>query len=205
MLAPIAPRVSMQSSPQRYGSVAIFFHWTVAAFVLVSVAIAWSIETIDDGDPKGLALALHKSTGVVIFVLACARSTWRLTHRAPAYPHDMSSFQRWGATAVHLLLYFTTLTMPITGYIFVAARGRETTLFGLYALPQWVPLDRSLSRLAEAVHDYSQYALYALVAAHVGAALYHHVVVRDEILLRMAPQRWQKYLNRARPPTLPHQ
>ncbi len=195
----------MPRSPQRYDSVAIFFHWIVAAFVLVTVIIAWSVESIDDGDPKGAALALHKSIGTVIFVLACVRSTWRLTHPAPAHPHDLSSFQRRAAAAVHFLLYVATLTMPVTGYISVAARGRETRVFGLFDLPQWVPLDRSLSRIAEAAHDYSQYALYALVIAHVGAALYHHAILRDQILLRMTPQRWQKYLNRAGPQTPAHQ
>ena len=111
------------------------------------------------------------------------------THRPPALPNTMTSLQRIAATATHACLYAITIAMPITGYISVAARGRETTFFELFVVPSWVPLDRALSNLTETAHRYGQYAVYALVALHVAAALYHHFVVRDGLLRRMWPGR----------------
>jgi len=52
-------------------------------------------------------------------------------------------------------------------------------------VPSWVPLDRALSNLTETTHRYGQYAVYALVALHVGAALYHQFVKRDGLIRRM--------------------
>ena len=84
-----------------------------------------------------------------------------------------------------MLLYVIALAMPVSGYIAVTARGRETSFFGIFTLPQWVSPNRALAHTAETVHFISQYVLYALVAAHVGAALYHQFIVRDHLLRRM--------------------
>ncbi len=43
--------------------------------------------------------------------------------------------------------------------------------------------------LAQTAHSWSQYLLYALIAAHVGAAFYHRFVLRDRLLERMLPSR----------------
>jgi cytochrome b561 len=177
----------MAHSPQQYGPVAIAFHWSIAAAVVLTVGLALYLENLELGDTKTLMLTLHKSVGITIFVLTWARIVWRLTHRPPALPGTMSPLQRLAATATHVGLYALTIAMPITGYISVAARGRETTFFDLFVVPSWVPLDRALSNLTETVHRYGQYAVYALVGLHVAAALYHHFVKRDGLLRRMWP------------------
>ena len=82
----------------------------------------------------------------------------------------------------HGLLYALILGMPITGYIAETARGRETAFFGMFPVPPLAPLDRKLSFYAETAHSWAQYALYALIALHVGAALYHQIVLRDQLL-----------------------
>lgn len=79
--------------------------------------------------------------------------------------------------------------MPVTGYVSEAARARETDFFGLFDIPRLVPLDRQLAIYAETAHNYTQYALYALIAAHVAAALYHQFILRDRLLDRMWPRR----------------
>jgi cytochrome b561 len=42
---------------------------------------------------------------------------------------------------------------------------------------------------AEKIHQLLAYALSALAGLHVAAAVYHHFVRRDDILLRMMPGR----------------
>ena len=89
------------------------------------------------------------------------------------------------AAATHGLLYVTLFAFPVTGYISLAARGRDISIFGLFDLPQLVERSRLLSANSRDLHDYGQYAFYALVALHVAAALYHHFIVKDDILRRM--------------------
>jgi len=186
--AAIYVMLRVMTAEPKYGAVAIFFHWLTALALLSAVILALYVQELDLGDTKALMLALHKSIGLSIFILAWARLAWRLTHRAPPLPGDTPIWQRIAAHATHTLLYLTVIAMPVSGYISVAARGRETAFFGLFMVPEVVPLDRALSNLTETLHRNGQYALYALVALHVGAAAYHHFIKRDGLLRRMWPR-----------------
>ncbi|MDX2144490.1 MAG: cytochrome b [Rhodospirillaceae bacterium] len=180
--------MSEQAAPQRFGTVAIALHWIVAGAVVGTVALALYLDTLELGETKNLMLTAHKSVGLTILALMALRVVWRLTHRAPPLPATMTAWQRWAAQATHIFLYVIALAMPVTGYMSVAARGRETTFFGLFRVPEIVPLDRALSNLSENLHTNGQYVLYALVGAHVAGALYHHFIAKDDILRRMWPQ-----------------
>lgn len=172
-----------------YGRVAVAIHWIVAACLLCSIVMGLFIGNVEESETTEQVLAVHKSFGITIFALMLARLAWRLTHPAPPLPATMPAYQRVAAALTHGLLYFTLLAMPIGGYIAVAARGRETRFFGLFDLPQWAPLSRVLSQNATTAHVYGQYLVYALLAAHIGAALYHRFVLKDDVLARMLPRR----------------
>jgi cytochrome b561 len=175
-------------STQTYGPVTIFLHWAVAACILFSVVLGLILGNVEESDATSVILGIHKSIGITIFLLACVRLVWRVRHPAPPLPASVSAAQRMAAKITHALLYVTLFAMPLTGYVAVAARGRETTFLGLIDVPRLTPLDRVLSRTAETIHGYWQYALYALLAAHIGAAIYHHFVLKDGVLARMLPR-----------------
>jgi len=172
---------------EKYGRVTIFLHWVTAGLIVFSVSLGLTAVYSEGSEATQLATFLHQSIGTLIFCLALFRAGWRLGHPAPALPEAMPRYQRFAAAATHLALYFMLILMPISGYVGLAARGREISIFGIFTMPQLVPLSRQLSVSAQNLHNYSQYALYALLALHVGAALYHHYVVKDDILKRMSP------------------
>jgi cytochrome b561 len=178
------------SGTVRYSAPAIAFHWLTMVLVVAGVAIALSLDSTETAAERNELLAVHKSIGLVIFALAWLRVGWRVTHKVPSPPAGQPLWQRAAALVTHMTLYLITLAMPVSGYISAAARGRETTFFGLFKVPQWVPLDRSLSTLTEQIHEWSSWALYGLVALHAAAALYHQFVVQDGLLGRMWPARW---------------
>lgn len=172
-----------------FGPVAVALHWIIAAAMAGSVILAWEVMGMDAGDGRTARLAIHKSVGTAILVLAAFRLAWRARHPAPAYAVPMPPWQRLAAHGAHWLLYVLMVAMPVTGYVSEAARARKTDFFGLFDIPRLVPLDRKLSLYAQTAHSWSRYLLYALVAAHVGAALYHQFVLRDRLLERMLPVR----------------
>lgn len=172
-----------------YGGVAIALHWTIAACLLCAIIMGLVAASLEESEATERVLAIHKSLGIAIFVLMLARLAWRLMRPPPPLPSSISRAQRIAAGLTHALLYLTVLAMPVAGYIAVAARGRETRFFGLFEMPQWTPLSRVLSQNATAAHVYGQYLIYALLAAHIGAALYHRFVLKDEVLARMLPRR----------------
>lgn len=175
-------------STTRYSGGAIALHWMTAACLLVAIVLGLIIGNVEESDATEQALAIHKSVGLLVFALMLIRVVWRLTHRPPAMPVSMPAYQRLGAHLTHALLYLTLLAMPIGGYVAVAARGRETSFFGLFDIPQLTPLSRMLSQNATTAHAWGQYAIYALLAAHIAAALYHHIVLKDDVLRRMLPR-----------------
>lgn len=182
--------MSISHTPMKfYGRVAVALHWTVAAVLLFSVVLGLVIGNVEESDATETVLAIHKSFGITIFVCVLFRLAWRLTHAAPPLPANTPAYQRKLAGLTHALLYATLLALPVAGYVAVAARGRETKFFGLFEVPQWAPLSRALSQNATAIHVYGQYVLYALLVAHIGAALYHHFVLKDDVLARMWPHR----------------
>ena len=49
---------------------------------------------------------------------------------------------------------------------------------------------KDLGEVLEEVHETGFIALLVLLTAHVGAALYHHFILKDDVLKRMLP--WGK-------------
>ena len=54
-------------------------------------------------------------------------------------------------------------------------------------LPSPIAADQALSDLAKEVHGALGWTLLLLVLIHVGAALRHHFLLKDEVLRRMLP------------------
>lgn len=172
---------------KKFGRVAIYLHWLTAIAMVPTVVYGLVSVYADGAEMTREALLVHQTLGTALFLVVVFRTAWRLAHPAPPLPPDTPRYQKVAATLTHVLLYVTMVALPITGYIGLAARGRAISMAGLFDLPRIVPLDRPLSVNSQNLHDYGQYVLYALLALHVAAALYHHFIVKDGILRRMWP------------------
>jgi cytochrome b561 len=62
-------------------------------------------------------------------------------------------------------------------------------LFGVLALPDFVPADKALAEAIKPVHGALAFALAGLVLVHVAAVIKHHFVDRDGLLGRMSLRR----------------
>ena len=167
----------------RYTRVAIGFHWTIAALIVVNLAIGLLHDFL-----KGVPLIpLHKSIGITVLVLSIARLAWRLAHPAPALPAGVPGWQRAASAATHWALYALMILMPLTGWWFVSAATKRYPLdwFGLFPVP-FLPVSSGGPFNREA-HELLGWTMLALILLHVAAALKHHLVDRDTVLLRMLP------------------
>lgn len=177
----------MQRPAEKFGPVAIALHWIIAIVLVLSVLTGLGYAYIDDTRTSRTSLEIHQSVGLVIFLLALARLYWRITHTPPAPPTGYSPAQKIAAAVTHATLYLFIIAMPISGYIGLAARGRDIPVFGVVNLPIVTPLSFDLSNAATTLHIYSQYVLYALVALHAAAGLWHHYILKDDVMRRMLP------------------
>ena len=177
------------TTPARYGTVAIALHWGIAVLVVFAVSTGLVTASADDAISTQAGLKFHQSYGLAIFALAVVRAVWRLTHPAPPLPAGTSRVQRIAAPVTHTTLYLILLGLPLGGYASLAARGRTVSFAGLFDLPNVMPLSFKLASQSLDLHRTGGYVLYALLALHIGAALYHHFALKDGVLARMWPRR----------------
>jgi len=113
------------------------------------------------------------------------RTAWRLWHRPPALPASMPRWERHAAAASHAALYVLMFALPLSGYFYSLAAGFPVVYLGLFPLPVLIEPDPVLKEPLVALHHGLAWTMTALLLLHVGAALKHRFVDRDEVLQRM--------------------
>ena len=171
----------------RYTLTAIALHWLIFALIACGFTLALYMVDLPLSPQKLKYFGWHKWIGVTVFMLAVARLLWRLTHGAPAMPAEMPAWQRSAALATHVLLYALIVIIPVTGWLYSSAAGVPTVYLGVIQLPDLLAKNKALAEQLKWTHITLNYALLALVVAHVAAALHHHLVARDDVLRRMLP------------------
>lgn len=173
----------MNDSAHRYGSVSRILHWGVA--LLLTLQFLKLGDRIDEGDHWiGQTLVpTHVSIGVLLLVLVLLRLTWAVVQRGrrpqPAGP--LGGLARIG----HGLLYLCMLAMPLLGLAVMLGNGYGLKVFGVQLVARGgeeIPWLASLGSL----HSPLAWLFLLLVLGHVAAALFHHFVVKDDTLRRMA-------------------
>lgn len=191
----------MAAAPQnfaRYDSVAVTLHWLIAALIILMLAVGLVMEGLPVSI-KFVVYNLHKSTGITIIGLSIFRLVWRLLNPPPTLPADMSRSQKFLAHTAHWMLYGFMITMPISGWLMVSALPQyPIVFFGLGEAP-FLPMPqladpKAASAFLKSIHETLADGALVLLAMHIGAALQHHFIKRDTILLRMLPKFLHKYV-----------
>ena len=175
------------SNPSAYTRTAIWLHWLLALMIVGAFAVGLYMTSLPFSPQRIKLYNWHKWAGVLILTLSAARLLWRLTHRPPA-PLPMPAWQQRSAHAAHMALYVLFFAVPLVGWAYSSAAGFPVVLFGVLPLPDFVPVDRELSEAIKPFHGWLAYALAAVVALHVVAALKHHLIDRDATLSRLRPR-----------------
>jgi cytochrome b561 len=185
----------LRNSGASYGSVARFLHWLMVLWILAAyLVITWLTWGHTEGPIVGLNL--HKVVGFTILAPLAFRVFWRLTNPQPRLPEGLPRWQVHASGISHLLLYFLLFAMPISGYlgnfggvdygIFMVPPFWQTSLaswifetFGITP-QQWdVFFDTFHYRIV------GPYVFPTVILIHAGAALFHHIVQKDDVLRRM--------------------
>ncbi len=177
--------MKLKNSPLAYGVVARALHWWMALIMISLILLGIYMTAQPDGDAKWQLYDLHKSLGTLIFLLFLLRIVWRRVSPPPALPDSMKAHEKFAAHAGHILLYCAMAALPITGYLDSAFGGFHISVFGWFDIPLLFEKNEALFKLVVKAHQWTGYALALLVLAHAAAALKHHLINRDGVLLRM--------------------
>ena len=172
----------------RYSTTAIVFHWLLALMIVVSFGVGLYMTSLPFSPARLKLYNWHKWAGVTILALSALRLLWRLFNRPPA-DVAMPAWQRQAAHVTHWGLYALFFAVPLVGWAYSSAAGFPIVLYGTFPLPDFVMPDKELAEAIKPWHRNLSYLLAALVVAHVAAALKHHFIDRDGLLLRMMPGR----------------
>ena len=185
-----------------YTATAKLLHWLIALMIFGMLGFGFYMTGLDLSPTKLELYSWHKWAGVTVFVLVLVRLAWRIGHKPPALPAHMPAIERLAARfgqpargvelaahAGHHLLYVLMLAIPLSGWLMSSAKGFQTVWFGVLPLPDLLAKDKALGNLLETVHFVLNYTLIAVLLGHVGAALKHHFIDRDDVLIRMLPRR----------------
>ncbi len=176
-------------STPRYTRVAIGLHWLIGLMIFVSLGVGLYMVDLSLSPAKLRFYSWHKWAGVTIFTLVLVRCLWRLTHAAPPLPDPMPRWQRMVAEATHYLLYALMIAIPLAGWLMSSAKGFQTVYFGVLPIPDLLAKNKDLGETLTLIHRYLNYTMIAIICAHIGAALKHHFIDKDDILRRMLPER----------------
>jgi len=175
----------------RYSKVAIALHWAIAVLILSLIAVGF-LMTQDWLPHRFTVFQWHKSFGIVVLLLSVLRLIWRLTHKPPALPAGMKTWEIWAAKLTHIGFYVLMIGVPLLGWAMVSASPLpiENKLFFLIPLPDLpgVTASKEATERLKDFHELGAKLILVLFVLHVGAALKHHFVAKDGILARMIPR-----------------
>jgi cytochrome b561 len=160
-------------------------HWLTASLVLLNLPLGLVIANDWGGPLQDQLYDLHRSIGALIIPIILVRLLYRLGHPPAPLPDDIPALQQFAANATHWALYGLLIVQPFLGWIGTSAYRAQIIVFGLLELPPIWPEDRAFSDRVLHVHSLIGLTIAVLLAAHIGAALQHHFVRRDGILMRM--------------------
>jgi len=176
----------LKNTSTQYGILSISFHWISVLMVLGLFGVGlWMVDLgLYDAWYKKAPM-LHKSVGVVLFVITVLRFIWVKLNPQPLPPEHSPTWERWAAHLTHILLYFLLFASMISGYLISTGDGRGIIIFNLLELPALPWQFPQQEDIAGQLHEIFTYSLIGLALLHMLAALKHHLIDKDTVLRRM--------------------
>jgi len=158
------------STPKRYHPLLVTLHWLT---VIVMFGAGFLSE--DEGSSP---ISIHMILGAILLALILVRVVARFATKRPAWADTGNKYLNQLGELVHYGLYLVTLF-----------------ILGLGA---WIASDRNLigyalgtgqvvrgTRFIRSFHHLGWIMAVGLILLHVGAALYHQFILKDNLMARM--------------------
>lgn len=190
--------MGLKNTTSNYGAVAKYFHWFTAVLFLLAYASVYFRRWFTEPDTgiNWLALQIHLSVGITVFVVVVLRIYWRITNIQPD-PEPGTRLEHLAAHAGHLAIYAVMIVAVVTGYF---GTGVATEYFMLFDIPKFADTVlhsmmvtvlgvtfEQIEPSVDFIHKQvlGKWLIWILIAGHAGAAMFHHFIKRDRTLLKM--------------------
>jgi cytochrome b561 len=182
------PMTGATGGRPRYSRVAQGLHWITAILVLIAFLIG-------EGGPEDRVysaaragqLALHESLGLAVLVITVIRLMWRFFDRAPDEP-SMPRWMTYSAALTHWALYLLLCAVPLTAIVGAWSEGHALTTY-IGAIGPWLSAGHDFGAWITELHTWLGDAILWLAGFHAAAAIGHHFILKDRVLVSMLPWR----------------
>lgn len=167
-----------------YDRTTIIFHWVTFALVAFQFLSAWTIDLFPRGPLRVDARSVHICAGLLLGVTVVARIFWRISdgRKLPSQAGLLNVL----AKLTHHGLYVLLIAMIVVGIGLIWVRG--DSIFSLFAVPTFDPSNTALRHQVQNLHEMIGWIIIAVVGLHAAAAIFHHAVLKDDVLRRMVPR-----------------
>ena len=182
-----------RQSTSHYDALSLAFHWLTAIVVTIAFILGpggfgrLMRQGIDPATRSDIVW--HETLGLSVLVLTVLRLLWVALR--PAVPQiPMAGWMHMMGKLMHAALWALLLALPVTALLALGSESHPLTLLGGVRIDQ-MPLiaNSAIAKLADwgDVHQFLGDAIMWLAGLHAAAAIYHHVLLKDGVLLSMLP------------------
>jgi cytochrome b561 len=164
------------------------FHWLTSLLVSASFALGLLHAHTELLDDSPAWLDLHRTVGLTILAVTIARLLTRMRFGPIRNGSELTLPIRLASRAIHVMIYACLLAMPLLGWAQSSAMTRHFKVFGM-PFPALVRRNHELGDTLAWWHAEVGWLFLSLIALHALAALLHHYVLRDDVLMTMIPAR----------------
>ncbi len=168
----------------RYHPLLVVLHWILATMIVVGLVMGGKVlsETANSDPQKITLLKTHMSAGIFILVLMIIRLVTRFVTTRPQHANTGNTLLNKLGVVVHYLFYVIVILMAISGIAIANLAGLPEIILGNSGTALPVSFDEYPPRMA---HGILSLILTVLIAAHVGAFIYHQFILKDKLFSRM--------------------
>ena len=192
--------MSALNTRDNFGWVTRTVHWLSFFIVIALIAGGKYSDSLPQDSKIPFLIDAHKQLGIALFIFVVFRLSWRLV--SPMPEHIGEGLTAFTSGLVHLLIYFSLMFQAYIGVAMSQLFKRDVSFFGLFELPNITDSTAGLLNFISIFHSFSAESagrqmrelhslvgdgIIILIALHIGGALWHHMIIRDDTLRRMMP------------------
>jgi len=171
---------------KQYSKRIAILHWLIFLLIVATATLMLMIHATPDAGRKLSLYPAHFLIGDLVLLLTLLRIYFRKKDGEPA-PANANPLLNKIASATHMLTNLSVIAVAISGIATVATSGLVEALKS--GDPTRIPDFHQVP--AKEFHELFLGILFALVAFHVAAALYHQFIVKDNLMRRIRIKRFE--------------
>lgn len=178
--------MKIKNTPETFGLLTKLLHWLIAIAIIGLIWLGWYMVDLTYYDKwYNKSLTWHKAVGMLVLAAAILKIGWQLYSPLPGTNPLLKAWEKFAARLMHIILLVMMILIPVSGYLISTSNGKPIDIFGWFAIPALVPVDKNLRDLAIDLHFYLAYGTAILALGHAGAALKHQFINKDGTLTKM--------------------